>query len=176
MSYPQNIKVTVDALVFSFQHDILHILLIQRKSDPFKGMWAFPGGFVEDDEPLVVAARRELEEETGIKVSSLYQFHTFGKPDRDPRGRTISVAYLTLVDHYSFRPEADTDAKQVQWFPINALPPLAFDHDHIINRALAELHLIQTRAKNQTQHNKDSFTNADFLLIQHYLDKIISSK
>lgn len=174
MSYPQNIKVTVDTLVFSFQHDVLHLLLIQRKSDPFKGMWAFPGGFVEDDEPLAIAASRELEEETGIKIQSLYQLHTFGKPYRDPRGRTISVAYLTLIDHQSFQPKADTDAEQVQWFSVNALPSLAFDHDHIIKNALAELHWIHARAKNQARYNKDPFTSADFLLTQHYLDKLTS--
>lgn len=170
MGYPQNIKVTVDALVLSFQYEALHILLIQRKNDPFKGKWAFPGGFVEDPEPLEVAAMRELEEETGLKTSSLYQLHTFGEPDRDPRGRTISVAYLTLVDHQSLQPKADTDAEEVRWFPVNRLPSLAFDHDKIIKKAMVELPRIHTSAINDTQTDKKMLDNSDFLTIMHYLN------
>lgn len=173
MGYPQNIKVTVDALLFSFQQDVLHILLIQRKNNPFKGRWAFPGGFVEDDEPLSVAVGRELEEETGVKVSSFHQFHTFGKPDRDPRGRTISVAYLALVDHQSFQLKAATDALQAQWFPTDTLPQLAFDHDNIIKNALAELHKVHASASSQTQDTRKAFSNSDFLLIQHYLNSML---
>lgn len=98
MGYPQNIKVTVDAVVFAYHGKELQVLLIQRKNDPFQGKWAIPGGFVEDDEDLDTAAARELEEETGIKVEQIQQFYTFGKPDRDPRGRAISVSYYTQVD------------------------------------------------------------------------------
>ncbi|WPP48051.1 NUDIX hydrolase [Catalinimonas niigatensis] len=132
MGYPQNIKVTVDAIVFAYQGQDLEILLIQRKSDPFKGKWALPGGFVEDDEPLDTAVSRELEEETGIQTTDLFQFYTFGQPDRDPRGRAISVAYYTEVDKTEVHPKAASDAAETQWFSMNRLPELAFDHADIL--------------------------------------------
>ncbi len=170
MSYPQNIKVTVDAVVFSFQNDALQVLLIQRKNDPFKGQWAIPGGFAEDDESLDAAAKRELQEETGTKLRALHQFHTFGKPDRDPRGRTISVAYLILADHASLQPKAASDAQHVKWFSTDALPPLAFDHSHIIKKALAELKNILTSAINQTQTKK--INNDDFEKLKTYFEQM----
>ena len=135
MGYPQHIYVMVDAVVFTYQQEDLQVLLIERKSDPFKGKWALPGGFVEDDESLETAAYRELEEETGIRADDLTQFHAFGKPGRDPRGRAVSVAYFTKVNKESVNPRADTDAAKVQWFSINALPDLAFDHADILNKA-----------------------------------------
>lgn len=135
MGYPQNIKVTVDAVVFTYQGKDLQVLLIQRKNDPFKGKWALPGGFVEDDEPLDIAVARELEEETGIKTTDLFQFYTFGKPNRDPRGRAISVSYYTEVDKAAVNPQAATDATEVQWFSMDDLPALAFDHADILAKA-----------------------------------------
>jgi len=125
----------VDAVVFTYQEEDLQVLLIERKSDPFKGKWALPGGFVEDEESLDAAAQRELDEETGIKVYELFQFYTFGKPDRDPRGRAVSVAYFAKVNKESVQPKAATDAASVQWFSINSLPELAFDHADILNKA-----------------------------------------
>lgn len=135
MAYPQHIYVMVDAVVFTYQEEDLQVLLIERKSDPFKGKWALPGGFVEDDESVDTAAYRELEEETGIKADTLTQFHTFGEPGRDPRGRAVSVAYFTKVNKEKVNPRADTDAAKVQWFGMNALPDLAFDHDKILTTA-----------------------------------------
>lgn len=135
MAYPQHIYVMVDAVVFTYQQEALQVLLIERKSDPFKGKWALPGGFVEDDESLDTAVHRELEEETGINADVLTQFHAFGEPGRDPRGRAVSVAYFTKVDKASARPRAATDAAQVQWFSINSLPDLAFDHAQILEKA-----------------------------------------
>lgn len=133
MGYPQNIKVTVDAVVLT--NDYREILLIQRKNDPFQGQWALPGGFVEDEEDLDTAAGRELEEETGVSPDTLQQFYAFGAPDRDPRGRMISIAYYALVDKSQFQPKAATDAREVRWFTINDLPELAFDHALIIAKA-----------------------------------------
>ncbi|WKN45977.1 NUDIX hydrolase [Tunicatimonas pelagia] len=133
MNYPQNIKVTVDAVVFTDDHQ--EVLLIQRKNDPFQGQWALPGGFVEDDEDLDTAVARELEEETGVDTDKFYQVHTFGKPDRDPRGRAISVAYYTIVRKEDFQPKAATDAKDVRWFSLENLPTLAFDHATILQQA-----------------------------------------
>ena len=134
MGYPQNIKVTVDAVVFTNDHQ--KVLLIQRKNDPFQGQWALPGGFVEDDEDLDTAVARELEEETGVDTSDFRQVHTFGAPDRDPRGRAISVAYYTIVQEDNFQLQADTDAQDVRWFLLSDLPALAFDHAKIIDRAV----------------------------------------
>ncbi len=115
----------------------LHVLLIQRAKEPFAGRWALPGGFVNKDEALIEAARRELREETGLHVPKLRQIGAFGDPGRDPRGWTISVAYLAEVSGTEPEAQAADDAKAVDWFPIDALPRLAFDHGRILQRALA---------------------------------------
>src|SRR5262249_54877250 len=109
------------------------VLLIRRKHDPFAGMWAIPGGFVDMDEPLEAAARRELREETGAQTGEMEQLHTFGDPERDPRGRTISVVYLAQVDPGQVKPEAADDAAEVGWHRLHQLPPLAFDHAKILD-------------------------------------------
>ena len=111
------------------------VLLIERGLDPYKGCWAFPGGFMNMDETTEQCAIRELEEETGMKVTELQQIGAYSKVDRDPRGRTITVAYLIVVD----APVAvigQDDAAKAQWFPIDALPPLAFDHEDIMKDAI----------------------------------------
>jgi len=133
MSYPQNILVTVDAVLFTSDHQ--EVLLIQRKNDPFEGQWALPGGFVEDDEDLDTAAARELEEGTGVAPEKMHQFYAFGAPNRDPRGRAISIAYYAVVNKNGFQPEAASDAQAVQWFSLNDLPELAFDHADILAKA-----------------------------------------
>jgi 8-oxo-dGTP diphosphatase len=116
------------------------MLLVQRKNDPFGGYWAIPGGFVDIDEPLDAAARRELAEETGVQDVYLEQLFTFGEPGRDPRGRVISVSYIALVPPDSHKLQAATDAADVRWFPLTDLPwPLAFDHDEIVHFALNRL-------------------------------------
>ena len=115
------------------------VLLIQRKHDPFAGSWALPGGFVDEQEPLEGAARRELQEETGLSVEDLEQLHAFGKPGRDPRGWTVSVAFLARVDAAALKPKAADDAAAVNWFPLAELPPLAFDHADILARVRARL-------------------------------------
>jgi 8-oxo-dGTP diphosphatase len=130
----QNIKLTVDAVIFAERAGVKNVLLIQRKNPPFQDQWALPGGFVEDDEDLETAARRELKEETGIDADDLKQVGAFGKPGRDPRGRTVSVAFQGIVAFQMA--EADTDAKAVDWHPIDGLPDLAFDHNEIISQAL----------------------------------------
>jgi 8-oxo-dGTP diphosphatase len=108
------------------------VLLIRRKHEPFAGCWAIPGGFVNMDETLEAAARRELFEETGVRVESLVQLHTFGDPGRDPRGRNISVTYLAVVDADNLKPRADDDAAEVGWFSLTRPPALAFDHRDIL--------------------------------------------
>lgn len=126
-----SIVVAVDVVLFAVRDRSLHVLLVERGRPPFQGMWAFPGGLVEPDEPLAQAARRELAEETGVRdVSFLTQLAVFGRPDRDPRGRVISVAYLGLTPRVWEVKGAD-DAARARWWPIDALPALAFDHQEI---------------------------------------------
>ena len=134
----QNILLTVDALVFSGNGDDMQLLLIRRKHDPFVGMWAFPGGFVEDDEELETAACRELEEETGLKVSSMKQLHTFGKLGRDTRGRTVSVVYYTFLQD-AVAVKGGDDAAEAEWVKVKDISALAFDHKEILDFALQHI-------------------------------------
>ncbi len=131
--------VTVDTIIFTIVDDDLRVLLIRRGQSPFKGRWAIPGGFVETDESLEEAARRELQEETGVRDVYLEQLYTFGHPDRDPRGRIISVAYYVLLNSESIEVQAADDAAAVGWFSMADLPKLAFDHDQILAYALKRL-------------------------------------
>lgn len=136
--YPRP-ALTVDCVVFGFDEAELKILLIERGLEPFKGKWALPGGFVRVDETLENAARRELEEEAGLKQVFLEQLYTFGGINRDPRERVVSVAYYALVKLSANQTKAATDAADAQWFPISKTPKLAFDHAEILATALARL-------------------------------------
>lgn len=136
--YVSKIFVTVDCLVFKEINHFLHILLVQRKNDPFKDNWALPGGFVDENEDLEAAARRELLEETGVKAGAINQLGAFGTPFRDPRSHVVSIAYYGFVDSQT-QAEAADDAKEVGWFSVNDLPLLAFDHKEIINLALTRI-------------------------------------
>lgn len=134
-------SVTVDTVVFTKVNDDLKVLLIKRKSPPFQGRWAIPGGFVDMDESLDDAARRELREETGVSGVEIEQLHTFGDPHRDPRGRVITVAYLAVIEPEQSRVEAGDDAADAAWHSVNDLPDLSFDHAEILacaRRRLAE--------------------------------------
>lgn len=128
----------VDCVVFGLDDD-LQILLIKRDLEPFAGRWALPGGFVRMDETLDEAARRELEEETGVSRLYLEQLYTFGDRGRDPRERVVSVAYYALVKLSDHRVKAATDAREAAWFSVEDLPRLAFDHEKIVQSALARL-------------------------------------
>jgi 8-oxo-dGTP diphosphatase len=133
-------SVTVDVVIFTLQEGELRVLLIQRGHWPFEGYWAIPGGFVEMDESLEEAARRELREETGVSEVLLEQLYAFGDPGRDPRTRVISVAYFSVVSADRLEPCAGTDAADVRWWSMSALPRrLAFDHDKILACALSRL-------------------------------------
>jgi len=137
--YPRP-AVTVDIVVFNLYAGLPHVLLIQRAAEPFMGMWALPGGFVQMDEDLEEAARRELEEETGLKVTHMEQLYTFGRPDRDPRGRVITVVYLILLSESTHKKvEGGGDAARADWFSVEHLPTLAFDHAEILACSLARL-------------------------------------
>lgn len=130
---------TVDAVVFGFDEGELKLLLIQRDLQPFKNKWALPGGFVHMDEALENAARRELEEETGLSGIYLEQLYTFGDVQRDPRDRVVSVAYYGLVALSRHTPKAASDASNAAWFCASDLPSLAFDHDKIVATAIQRL-------------------------------------
>lgn len=154
----QDIKVAVDAVVFGyFDKKDLQILLIKRNIEPFKGGWALPGGLVLDDESLDDAVKRELCEEAGIKPDFLEQLYTFGNVGRDPRNRVVSVTYLGLVNPSYHNLSADSDADDAQWFSVNELPELAFDHQIIIDTALKRL-----RTKIQYQPIGFNLLNEEF--------------
>jgi 8-oxo-dGTP diphosphatase len=132
-------SLTVDSVVFGLDEEDLKIILIQRDTDPFKGHWALPGGFVQIDESLEEAAMRELKEETGITNVFLEQLYTFGDVQRDPRGRVISVAYFSLVNLRDYKIKATTDARNAAWFSVDDIPKLPFDHNKIVEIALKRL-------------------------------------
>jgi 8-oxo-dGTP diphosphatase len=122
--------VTVDVIVF--RNKMSEVLLIKRLHDPFEGRWALPGGFMDMDETLEEAAVRELEEETGLSGIELKQLHAFSALDRDPRHRTVSVAFYGVLENDQVLARAGSDAKEAEWFKLNDMPPLAFDHDRIM--------------------------------------------
>lgn len=129
--YPRP-ALTVDALVYSKYHDEYFVLLVQRGIEPFKGKWALPGGFVNMDELLEAACRRELKEETGVEVERMMQFKTFDAIDRDPRHRTISVVYSVELPERA-DVQGDDDASAAEWFAVDNLPELGFDHKNILS-------------------------------------------
>jgi 8-oxo-dGTP diphosphatase len=136
--YPRP-ALTVDCVVCGFDGGGLQVLLIRRALEPFLGAWALPGGFVDMDEDLDQAARRELQEETHLSQVYLEQLFTFGTPGRDPRGRVVSVAYYALVRPDQHPATGDSDASEAAWHSVDQLPPLAFDHTQIIVKALERL-------------------------------------
>lgn len=129
--------VTTDCVIFGFDGSNLKILLIQRGIDPYKGKWALPGGFLRLDESAETGAMRELKEETGLETAYIEQFHSYSQPDRDPRERVITIAYLALVKLQDVK--GGDDAADARWFSVNDIPQLAFDHDVILRDAIARL-------------------------------------
>ena len=138
--YPRP-AVTADCIVITREAEP-KVLLIQRGGEPFKGAWAFPGGFMDMDETTEQCAIRELEEETRLHVSDIKQIGAYSKVERDPRGRTITVAYLTIIDE-PIAVTGQDDAAKAEWWPVDALPPLAFDHDEIMADAMELFNQIQ---------------------------------
>lgn len=136
--YPRP-AVTADCVVITKEAEP-KVLLIQRGADPYKGCWAFPGGFMNMDETTEQCAIRELEEETGLKVTTIQQIGAYSKVDRDPRGRTITVAYLAIIDKPA-QVTGQDDAAKAEWFPLSALPELAFDHVDIMADAINLFHV-----------------------------------
>ncbi|KAF0193407.1 MAG: NUDIX hydrolase [bacterium] len=146
-------SVAVDTIIFTVRNKDLKVLLIKRKIEPFKGMWAIPGGFVRKGETLEEAARRELREETNVSNIYLEQLYTFGDPERDPRAWVVTVAYFALISSEQLEIKADTDAEDVDWYSMYNLPALAFDHEKILKYALERL------------RNKLNYTTVGFQLL-----------
>ena len=168
--------VTTDVVVFTIRQHRLQLLLIRRNGEPFQGRWALPGGFLDLNENLDQCAQRELEEETGVRGVFLEQLYTFGQPERDPRERVISVAYYALVPSERLDLKASSDAAEAAWFPIGALPPLAFDHDQIIQKAHERLVAKLDYSTIAFQFLPDSFTLGELqqvyeILVDAELDK-----
>lgn len=129
--------VTTDCVIFGFDGSELQVLLIERGIEPFKGKWAFPGGFLNMDESAQEGALRELKEETGLENAYIEQFNTYSDPGRDPRERVITIAHYALVRIQEVK--GGDDAAKAQWFPIDEVPQLAFDHDKILRDAMRKL-------------------------------------
>ena len=135
----ENLRVTVDIVIFTVRERALQVLLVRRGVPPFEGQHAIPGGFIHADESLEEAALRELYEETGVRNVFLEQLYTFGDPQRDPRGRVITIAYYALIASDALSLIAGADAAEAGWFPVSQLPPQAFDHEQILKYAVERL-------------------------------------
>ncbi|MBW1658288.1 NUDIX hydrolase [Flavobacterium quisquiliarum] len=136
----QNIRIAVDAIVFGYKNNDLYALLIEQQFGTSEKYWALPGGLVQNSESLSDAVIRELHEETNVQLTFMEQLYTFGDDIyRDSRNRVISVAYYALVDASNLEIKADTDAERVQWFKIDEIPPLAFDHNSILQKGIERL-------------------------------------
>ncbi|MBX3176829.1 MAG: NUDIX hydrolase [Candidatus Hydrogenedentes bacterium] len=170
--YPRP-ALTVDAVVFGLDEEDLRVLLIQRDIEPFEGRWALPGGFVRMDESLEEAVTRELEEETGLRNVYLEQVAAFGAPNRDPRGRVVTIAFYALVKLSDHRVRAATDARNAAWFPVGETPRLAFDHQEILEAARNRL-----RSRVQRQPVGFELLPEKFALreLQHLYEVILGRK
>lgn len=136
--YPRPM-VTVDMLLWCYREKVVEILLIRRDRPPFRGQWALPGGFIQMDEMLLESAKRELAEETGVKNVDLFSLTIAGNPERDPRGRTITALFTGFLTEPFVEARAGDDAREAQWFEVDRLPQLAFDHAQLIRDATNEL-------------------------------------
>ncbi len=145
--------IAVDVVLFTIQGGTLKVLLVRRQRAPYRGAWALPGGIVESEESVDAAALRELQEETNIDSVYLEQLYTFGEPNRDPRGRVITVAYYALVNWQQFQLKARQRVAEASWFSVKPLPELAFDHRRIVDYALERL------------RSKSNYTTVGFQLL-----------
>jgi 8-oxo-dGTP diphosphatase len=131
--------VTTDTLVFRVGKECIEVLLIKRKKEPYKDYWALPGGFLEIEETPIEGAKRELIEETSLKIDVLKEVGTFGDIDRDPRGRTITIVFYTFIKNHQQVAKATSETAEVKWFSVKEIPPMAFDHSEIFKEGLLKL-------------------------------------
>jgi 8-oxo-dGTP diphosphatase len=132
-------SVTVDLVIFTVNEEKLKVLLVKRAHEPFAGVWSIPGGFLKSGESLDEAAIRVMQEKTGVKEVYLEQLYTFGRPDRDPRARIITVTYFALIPWQNLVQPESNKVTDLAWYPADQLPELAFDHDEILNYAINRL-------------------------------------
>ena len=157
----KNPALTTDIVIFSIIDESLKVLLIKRKNEPFKDKWAIPGGFVDYNEEIDDAAKRELEEETNVSGVFPEQFGTYGRVGRDPRGRTVSVCYYACVNASKLNVKAQDDAKEACWFNVKELPELAFDHSEIMSAAIKNLRCKIENTSTVTGFMPEEFSIAD---------------
>ncbi len=165
--------VTTNVVVFTLRDDKLKLLLVRRRSDPYKGMWALPGGYVEADEDLDDSAMRALEDSTGVAGVYLEQLYTFGAPDRDPRGRSISVAYYALVPSEKLQLRTASDSEAIGWFALDELEPLAFDHNEMVHVAHQRLAAKLAYSTIALQFMPQKFTLSE---LQKVYERILNEK
>lgn len=162
-------SVTTDCVIFGFDGEQVKVLLIQRGFDPYKGYWAFPGGFLEMTESTEEGAKRELMEETGLDTTFVKQFHTFSTPDRDPRERVITVAYYSLVRMSEVK--GMDDAAQAKWFSLDEVPKLAFDHEEMLRIAKEEISKEMRLDTKDWQEMTKGFTKEEVEKIKEWIGK-----
>ena len=165
-------SVAIDVVVFSIVQSALRLLLIERAHDPFKGYWALPGGFLNIDESAEIGAKRELCEETGVKIDALNQFHVFTEPNRDPRERVISIAYYSLTGYLPLL--AGDDANNAAWFDLESLPKLAFDHEKIFHSAALNLYRDLSFPTIEDKNLFSKFTNDQLLTLKLKLEEVFN--
>ena len=158
--YPRPI-LAADSVVFTLRDGVLHTLLIERGHGPFEGRWAYPGGWVDENEPVDAAGARELWEETGLSDVPLRQVFTIGDPGRDPRGWCVTVVYTAVIDYREHPLRPGDDARHAEWHPIRALPPLAFDHDKVTEVVVQRLATHFANPGAQLVATPESYTEAE---------------
>lgn len=159
--------VTTDCIIFGLDDNELKVLLIERGNEPYKGCWAFPGGFINPDETVEQGALRELKEETELEDAYIEEVGVFSDPKRDPRERVITVAFYSIIRIRDVK--AGDDAANANWLPINNLPKLAFDHDTILKAALKRFKERLIVEPNFLIGSKENFTEKEIMIIKNYI-------
>ena len=165
--------VTTDCIIFGIDNEGLKVLLIERGNDPYKGFWAFPGGFLNPDETVEQGALRELNEETGLEDAYIEEVGVFSDPGRDPRDRVITVAFYSIIKIRNVK--AGDDAALAKWLPIKDLPKLAFDHDIILEAALKRFRERLAVAPDFLKNSKECFSEKEIETIENQMCRLLFS-
>lgn len=164
--------VSADCVLFGYENSRLYVLLIERGNEPYRGSWAFPGGFMEIDETAHQCALRELQEETGLKLVELEQLGAFTDVNRDPRERVLTVAFYAVVHKPDFNAIAGDDAARAQWFPLGIMPKLAFDHKVVLHQAVESFRDTLFLSLNNRAKFLWAFTDDEKRLLLQLLDSL----